>query len=167
MHMYGLLSSKNQITMDCPNDLVTLTACSSSGVKQSHQPCCCSIHLLACCFLYSTLQRELSAQSGRVQQLEAYLGGELPSEESGVTWREERDILTTRIRVGGCRDCMYGRKTSKVHGQRCSHIYRSLAKKGPVSNIHPPPYFALISCKGLKFTLKAPTLLTLRGEDFP
>ena len=36
-----------------------------------------------------------------MQQLEAYLGGELPSEESGVTWREERDILTTRIRVGG------------------------------------------------------------------
>jgi len=34
-------------------------------------------------------------------------------------------------------------------------MYRSLAKKGPVSNIRPPPYFALISCKGLKFTLKS------------
>lgn len=58
-----------------------------------------------------------------MQQLEAYLGGELPSEESGVTWREERDILTTRIRVGGCRDCMYARKTSTVHSQRCSCTY--------------------------------------------
>ena len=40
-------------------------------------------------------------------------------------------------------------------------IYRSLAKKGPVSNIRPPPYFALISCKGLKFTLKSAHLVDL------
>jgi len=36
-----------------------------------------------------------------------------------------------------------------------SCAYRSLTKKGQVSNICPPPYFALISCKGLKFTLKS------------
>ena len=41
------------------------------------------------------------------------------------------------------------------------HIYRSLAKKGPVSNIRPPPYFALISCKGPKFTLKSAHLVDL------
>ena len=51
--------------------------------------------------LPSSFQRELSAQRRRVQQLEAYLGGELPSEGSGLTWREERSTLTTRIRVGG------------------------------------------------------------------
>lgn len=50
--------------------------------------------------LPSSFQRELSAQRRRVQQLEAYLGGELPSEGSGLTWREERSTLTTRIRVG-------------------------------------------------------------------
>ena len=33
--------------------------------------------------------------------------------------------------------------------------YRSLAKKGPVSNIRPPPNIASISCKGPKFTLKS------------
>jgi len=38
-------------------------------------------------------------------------------------------------------------------------IYRSLAKKGPVSNIRPPPYFALISCKGPKFTLTSAHLV--------
>ena len=48
----------------------------------------------------------------------------------------------------------------------CKCMYRSLAKKGPVSNIRPPPQFALISCKGLKFTLKSAHSLTLRGEDF-
>ena len=33
--------------------------------------------------------------------------------------------------------------------------YRSLKKKGPVSNIRPPPIIASISCKGLKFTPKS------------
>jgi len=43
--------------------------------------------------------------------------------------------------------------------------YCSLAKKGPVSK--PPPYFALISCKSLKFTLKSThPVLTLWSEDF-
>ena len=40
-------------------------------------------------------------------------------------------------------------------------MYRSLVKKGPVSNIRPPPYFALISCKSLKFTLKSAHLVDL------
>ena len=45
--------------------------------------------------------------------------------------------------------------------------YRSLAKKGPVSNIcPPPPYFALISCKGLKFTLKSAHLVDLARWTF-
>ena len=51
--------------------------------------------------LPSSFQSELSAQRRRVQQLEAYLGGELPSEGSGLTWKEERNTLTTRIRVSG------------------------------------------------------------------
>ena len=46
------------------------------------------------------------------------------------------------------------------------YLYRSLVKKGPVSNIHQPPNFALIFCKGLKCTLKSAHLVTLRGEDF-
>ena len=44
-------------------------------------------------------------------------------------------------------------------------IYCSLVKKGPVSNIRPPPIIALIYCKGLKFTPKAPTQLA-RAESF-
>ena len=36
-----------------------------------------------------------------------------------------------------------------------NNYYRSLAKKGPVSNICPPPTIALISCNGLKFTPKS------------
>ena len=34
-------------------------------------------------------------------------------------------------------------------------MYRSLAKKGPLSNIRPPPITASIFCKGLKFTPKS------------
>ena len=34
-------------------------------------------------------------------------------------------------------------------------MYRSLAKKDPVSNIRPPPIIASIFCKGLKFTPKS------------
>ena len=34
-----------------------------------------------------------------VGQLEAYLGGELPEEGSGVTWRDERSALLAKINV--------------------------------------------------------------------
>ena len=34
-------------------------------------------------------------------------------------------------------------------------LYRSLAKKGPSIKYPPTPMFALISCKGLKFTLQS------------
>ena len=37
----------------------------------------------------------------------------------------------------------------------CRCNYRILVKKGPVSNIRPPPIIASISCKGLKFTQKS------------
>ena len=39
-------------------------------------------------------------------------------------------------------------------GQWQVAIYTQSLKKGPVSNIHPPPIIASISCKSLKFTPK-------------
>ena len=80
--------------------------------------------------------------------------------------------------------CSYGIETVNKHLTACVHIdcyptftsdllhldftlhvvamlksrpscYCSLAKKGPVSNIRPPPIIASISCKGLKFTPKS------------
>ena len=54
-----------------------------------------------------------------------------------------------------------------THGhQDYVSIYRSLTKKGPVPNIRPPPYLALISCKGLKFTLKRAHLVDLARWRF-
>ena len=45
----------------------------------------------------SALQSELEAKCLRVQQLEAYLGGELP--KCGVSWREEKQLLLRRSKV--------------------------------------------------------------------
>ena len=50
-------------------------------------------------YLYRSLQSELQAARGCVAQLESYLGGELPEEGSGVTWRDERSTLLARINV--------------------------------------------------------------------
>ena len=44
-----------------------------------------------------------------------------------------------------------------------SSLYRSVAKKGPVSNIHPPPIIASIFCKD-RLLQKAPTQLTSCGK---
>ena len=48
----------------------------------------------------SSLQEELSQSCQRVQVLERYLGGEVPPEGRGVTWREEREGLIARVQVG-------------------------------------------------------------------
>ena len=45
-------------------------------------------------------------------------------------------------------------------------MYRSLAKKGPLSNIHPPPIIASIFCKGLKFTPKSAHPIDLMWKVF-
>ena len=45
------------------------------------------------------------------------------------------------------------------------NIYRSLAKKAPVSNICPPPIVASISCKDLKFTPKSAHPIDLVRKD--
>ena len=47
--------------------------------------------------LYRTVQGELEMARETVARLESYLGGDLPQE--GVTWREERAALLTRISV--------------------------------------------------------------------
>ena len=49
--------------------------------------------------LYRSLQSELQSVRHCVSQLESYLGGELPEEGSGVTWREERESLLDKIQV--------------------------------------------------------------------
>ncbi len=46
-----------------------------------------------------SLEAEVSSGVRRAQQLEAYLGGELPQEGSGVTWREEREGLVNTVSV--------------------------------------------------------------------
>ena len=46
------------------------------------------------------------------------------------------------------------------------YYYRSLTKKGPVSNIRPPPIIASISCKGLKFTPKSAHPIDLMRKVF-
>ena len=43
------------------------------------------------------IQGELEAARQCVHRLESYLGGELP--EEGLTWRDERTALLTRISV--------------------------------------------------------------------
>jgi len=65
--------------------------------------------------------------------------------------------------VWAWRSCFTFRWSSK---RKIECKYHSLAKKGPVSNIRPPPYFALISCKGLKFTLKSAHLIDLAQWRF-
>ena len=49
-----------------------------------------------CVYCRST-QGELEVARQRMDQLEAYLGGELP--DVGVTWREERTALLDRVSV--------------------------------------------------------------------
>ena len=49
-----------------------------------------------CVYCRST-QGELEVAKQRMDQLEAYLGGELP--DVGVTWREERTALLDRVSV--------------------------------------------------------------------
>ena len=46
-------------------------------------------------------------------------------------------------------------------------VYRSLAKKGPVSNIRPPPIIASISCKGLKLGVRGGSLVAIENNRCP
>ncbi len=50
----------------------------------------------------SSLETEVTHSVRRLQQLEAYLGGELPQEGSGITWRDEREALLNTISVSWC-----------------------------------------------------------------
>ena len=49
-----------------------------------------------------------------VGQLESYLGGELPEEGSGVTWRDERSALLAKINV---------RENMRTMYVQCVHVY--------------------------------------------
>ena len=53
-----------------------------------------------------------------VGQLESYLGGELPEEGSGVTWRDERSALLAKINV---RENMHVQCTYSVY--MCIYMY--------------------------------------------
>lgn len=55
-------------------------------------------------FFFSNLTAEVTRHCLKVQQLEAYLGGEIPDLEVnklGSTWKEERHILCSEIQVRG------------------------------------------------------------------
>ena len=54
---------------------------------------------------------------------------------------------------------MVGRPRNKANE------YHSCAKKGPVSNVRPPPIIASILCKGLKLTPKSAHPIDLMRKD--
>ena len=75
---------------------------------------------------------------------------------------EEGNTILTNVNISIARPSEAGYPQStlldlfpvlSLHNNKCK--YRSLAKKGPVSNIHPPHIITSISCKGLKFTPKS------------
>ena len=43
---------------------------------------------------------QLDSQHQKVNELEAYLGGEMPDIGGGRTWKEERELLFSEAQVG-------------------------------------------------------------------
>ena len=65
--------------------------------------CLLFVCLFVCLFVVlSNLTAEVTSHCLKVQQLEAYLGGEIPDLQEhrwGGTWKEEREILCSEIQV--------------------------------------------------------------------
>ena len=71
----------------------------------------------------------------RVERLESYLGGELPEEGSGVTWREERAALRDKITVSlGPRPSI--RMNTHVHSVPQSYLYNVYSCRERVRKQH-------------------------------
>ena len=72
------------------------------GRSKQARSCTCEyihVHVHVHTVTLRSLQSELQGARGRVDQLESFLGGELPEAGIGVTWREERGTLLARINV--------------------------------------------------------------------
>ena len=66
------------------------------GRSKQARSCTCEyihVHVHVHTVTLRSLQSELQGARGRVDQLESFLGGELPEAGIGVTWREERGTL--------------------------------------------------------------------------
>ena len=74
------------------------------GRSKQARSCTCAcryihVHVHVHTVILRSLQSELQGARGRVDQLESFLGGELPETGSGVTWKEERGALLAHINV--------------------------------------------------------------------
>ena len=49
--------------------------------------------------LCRSLEDQVSRSVQKLQELEAYLGGEIPDLDTGKTWREERQLLGCHVEV--------------------------------------------------------------------
>ena len=49
--------------------------------------------------LCRSLEDQVRSSVQKVQELEAYLGGEIPDLDTGKTWREERQLLGCHVEV--------------------------------------------------------------------